>query len=709
MNLDEQTEFLRLFFDRFAGRLDTYAIRVEGKDRPMYLPSRYEGDSEWSDAKVKEIVGDIGTDEYTEEVIRAHLEGRYLIGVYPINSEGKCHFFALDFDGKNGDPYKEARAQASILLVEAGLPVRVERSQSGNGYHVWGFLDQPVEAFKIRHALKPFIEDTATFDRMFPNQDGISETRPLGNLIALPFAGSRVEKGNSTFVRKNEKGEVVPIDDPMQFLKEVPLVKADRIEELFKEAGDFKKEREVSKYEGTAEGLPEGWKVTHEKFGCDFMRWAVENPEQVNEPLWHAIACNLAQLADGRELFHQISSADIRRYDERATNKKYDQAVKQNKPHTCETIRSLGGPCDCDTRFPGKVTHPFDLAKLSFKVLVESVTSEEGDEGSVIGAAEGFAEAIAWMEAVERDPSMGSGYRYGIKGLDDATGLRNSDLVILGARPAMGKTAFMNTIADNTCMAGVPNYVFSAEMSRLQLFKRQMATRAGVSATRMTIGKLSKQDWQKIREAQKLVQNIENYPLYVDDMSRSVERIFEVAARLVHEHGKGIIWIDYLQLLQRQPKESMFDQVTRIVHALKLLAKALDCPVVALTQLNRTADDTTAESQTMDSHLRGSGDIEQAADVIIFLLGDKGPNIQARLAAIHKERHREGGIRVDMEFNQPLMRFADKGTWGTETPKPQIKKREDAPTVEPGTVAMTENLEAHLEAGLDTRALVEGL
>jgi hypothetical protein len=124
----------------------------------------------------------------------------------------------------------------------------------------------------------------------------------------------------------------------------------------------------------------------------------------------------------------------------------------------------------------------------------------------------------------------------------------------------------------------------------------------------------------------------------------------------------------------------MFDAVTRITHDLKLLAKALQCPVVALTQLNRTADDATSDSQTYDSWLRGSGDIEQAADVIMFLLGEKGPGIKERIAAIHKERHRESGLRIMLEFNQPIMRFAAAGTYGL-TPGTIERKQRDAPPV----------------------------
>ena len=681
---EEQDQFVDLVYDRFAGRLDTYAIRVEFPDKAVYFPSTYDGESEAAERAVRKIVKQIGTPEFTPEVVRQHLAGKHLIGLYPIQPDSTVRWFALDFDKKKDtdpDPFAAALKQAKVFWEEAGLPVYIERSQGGKGFHVWGFLDGSVNAGKLRHALAPYIENADTYDRMFPNQNGVSETRPLGNLIAMPFHGARMEHGNSAFVTRNGKGEPVAVEDQFAFLREVELIPVARIDELFDEAGEYQPEREHTIYEGEAEGLKKSWKMTHPVFGCEFVRWCWENPAEVNEPLWYALACNFAQLEDGRKLFHEWSKRDADRYNAHHTDKKYDQAVRANKPHSCEVIRGLGGNCECDHRFPGKVYHPFDMVKLSFKAIVESIGVEDGDD-IIWTAAEGFDAAIEWAEQVEKDPSMGQGNRYGIKSLDAATGLRPSDLVIAAARPGMGKTAFAGTVMNNLALAGVPTAIFSMEMSKLQFFKRGISTIAGVSQTRITTGQLTGEDWKKIRAAQKLVSDPTKYPLYVDDLSRSTDRIFEIAADLVYNKGVQVIFIDYLQLAQRLPRESIFDAVTRFTHDFKLMAKALNVCVVCLTQLNRTADDATSDSQTYDSWLRGSGDIEQAADVIIFLLGEKGPGVKERIAALHKERHREGGLRIDLEFNQPLMQFGEQGTWQITQPGPDIKRREDAPTVE---------------------------
>jgi hypothetical protein len=676
----EQKRIVGLFYDLFAGRLDTYAVRVEFPEATAYIPSTYAGSSQHTAERMEKITREIGSDEFGDEAVRAHLTGKYLIGAYPIQDDSKVRFFALDFDGGDGDPWEQALRQATILKKEAGLNVYIERSQGGNGFHIWGFLEEPIDAGRVRHALAPHIEKVETFDRMFPNQDGVSETRPLGNLIALPLHGERLTKGNSAFVRRGKDGKPVPVEDQWEFLDNIELNSTELFDELFEEAGEYVPEREHTKYEGEAEGLSDSFKMVHPVFGCEFVRQAMEDPESIAEPLWYALACNFAQLEDGRELFHEVSARDTLRYSARATDQKYDQALRANKPHSCEVIRGMGGNCECDRRFPGKVYHPFDLVKIPFKKLVESVGIEGDVSQHVISASEGFDLALERLAEIEKDPEGGQGRRYGIKTLDAATRMRDSDLIIIAARPGMGKSAMAGTVIDNTAIEKIPNYFFSAEMAKLQVFTRQAAIRSGVSLTRMATGQLTKSDWEKLRAAKEQVRDQDNYPLFVDDLSRSTDRIFEISARLVARHGKGIIWIDYLQLLQKEPRESMFDAVTRITHDLKLLAKALQCPVVALTQLNRTADDATSDSQTYDSWLRGSGDIEQSADVIIFLLGEKGPGIKERIAAIHKERHRESGLRVMLEFNQPIMRFAAAGTYGL-TPGTVERKQRDTPPV----------------------------
>lgn len=653
---EEQSELVSHFYDRFSGRLETYALRVEfGGDRgAAYLPSNHE--------KAQRQVQDIGTAEFTEAVVRAHLEGRYLIGAYPIQADNKVQWFALDFDGKNGDPYKEALEQATTFVLEAGLKVYVERSQSGNGYHVWGFLDQPVEAHKLRHAIKRFIENTDTYDRMFPNQDNISDTRPLGNLIALPFSGMRQPNGNSTFVVRQGGGDPKPVD-MLTFMREIKSIPAAKIEELFEQAGKYEPQREHTVFEGNAEGMPDGYKVNHPVFGCEFIRWCYDNPSEVTEPLWYAAACNLAQLEDGRRIFHEMSSQDASRYDYAATEKKYDQAVRQNKPHSCEVIRDLGGLCVCDQRFPGKVYHPFELAKLPLATLLDSVVLD--DEQTTESIAEGMDSVIDWLYQVQEDPTIGRGLPTGVRSLDRHFGYRMGEITVDAARNSIGKTAWDLQQALHLSMdQGIPTKFFSLEMTARQLWTRALSPITEVTQTRMATGQLTASDWAKIKQAK---EDVKGVPFFVDDTTAHLDSIIESAGRFVGKHakdGKAVIFVDYLQIIPRLPKENEQDQIARSIQALKRLAKILNIHVVVLCQLNRGAEDATNDSRTSDAWLRGSGVIEFVADNIRIILGEKGPGIVQRTMTIHKQRNGEAGIRIDLHFNQPLMLFGDEGAWG---------------------------------------------
>lgn len=159
--------------ERFAGRPDVFALWVP----PL----------EWLEDHVQETLHriDVPEGEFGLTAAQAHLLGEAFLGVYPIWSDSTVQFFALDFDKSPEEAWKEALHQQKMFENEAGIATYIERSRSGNGYHLWGFLEEPVNAGELRHALAQFIPAQSTFDRMFPNQDSVSETRPLGNLIAL--------------------------------------------------------------------------------------------------------------------------------------------------------------------------------------------------------------------------------------------------------------------------------------------------------------------------------------------------------------------------------------------------------------------------------------------------------------------------------------------------------------------------------------------
>jgi KaiC/GvpD/RAD55 family RecA-like ATPase len=657
-------KLLDLYLQLFAGRPDVYAIRSEwtdedGQQKSAYIPSVYTGNKESVQRKIAKVVEEVGSAEYTQQAVRAHIYGEQFLGVYPLHADSTVKFFALDFDGESPDEaWAEALRHYRQFTNEAHIPCYLEVSRSGNGFHLWAFLDQPLDAGVVRRAVKSFINKSEWFDRMFPNQNRITELRPLGNLIAMPLYGPRVKEGKSCFIDPETRE---PYPNQTDFLTTIERVSYKHIENLAALAPELPEDRDVRKREGAAGGdLPGINKVLDSRFGCEWIQWQIQNPEAVGEPEWYALACNLAQLKGGRDAFHEISRLSVR-YSPRATDAKFDQAIEKNAPHSCEYIRdNLNGTrCACDTRFPGRVYHPFDLGRISAYELIKTV---EGD-GSVTNAIQGLEEAFLWAEAVEKDPRIGQGIPYGFPSVDQFTGLRNSTVNILAARPSIGKTAFALDVAHRAADNDTPVYFFSLEMSRQQLWRRLLCRVAGVSATKMVKGLLTPAEWQKLVDTNKELRSRPRYPFFVDDSNRDIRKIMEVAYQLQEEHGKGIVMIDYLGLLDWYKGENEYAGNTRNSKETKLTAKALDCPVLLLHQFNRQGDDMGIGAECFDSWLRSTGQIEQDADVILYLLGERGHGVKERELVIQKERDREAGHRIMLEFNQSLMQFGPQGTW----------------------------------------------
>jgi replicative DNA helicase len=212
-----------------------------------------------------------------------------------------------------------------------------------------------------------------------------------------------------------------------------------------------------------------------------------------------------------------------------------------------------------------------------------------------------------------------TGVPTGFKQLDELTsGLQNSDLVILAARPSMGKTAFCLNIARNAAVLHkVPVGVFSLEMSNTQLAMRMLCSEAKVDAHKVRTGMLPSKDWQKLSRS---VGKLAEAPIYIDDSAAlSVLEIRAKARRLKAEKNIGLLIIDYLQLV-RGPKssESRQIEISMISQSLKALAKELEIPVLALSQLSRAVEART-DRRPILSDLRESGAIEQDADVVMFI------------------------------------------------------------------------------------------
>ena len=233
-----------------------------------------------------------------------------------------------------------------------------------------------------------------------------------------------------------------------------------------------------------------------------------------------------------------------------------------------------------------------------------------------------LGEAVDKIEEMFKTKQTVTGVPTGFIDLDKkTTGLQGGDLVIVAGRPSMGKTSFsMNLVEYAAINQNLPVAVFSMEMPGAQLATRMLASLSRVNSTKLRTGQLDNDDWPKLTSALGLLQD---KSIYIDDTpALSPLEVRTRARRLAaeHEHGLGMIMIDYLQLMRGGDKnsENRTLEISNITRSLKGLAKELDCPVVVLSQLNRSLEQRPNKRPVM-SDLRESGAIEQDADVIMFI------------------------------------------------------------------------------------------
>ena len=243
------------------------------------------------------------------------------------------------------------------------------------------------------------------------------------------------------------------------------------------------------------------------------------------------------------------------------------------------------------------------------------------------------------------------------------SGLQPSALVVMGARPAMGKTSFaLNAIAHAAMHANRPALLFSLEMSRLEISQRLLCSEARVDASRVRNGKLNEEDWSRISHG---VGRLAEAPIWIDDNPQTtVMEIRAKARRLKSRVGDlGMVVVDYLQLMTgRSGAESRQVEVSEISRGLKILARELECPVVALSQLSRGLE-SRQDKRPMLADLRESGSIEQDADVVMFLYRDEVYNADSAdigTAEILVSKHRSGPTgMVRLAFLPHFTRFAN--------------------------------------------------
>ncbi len=283
--------------------------------------------------------------------------------------------------------------------------------------------------------------------------------------------------------------------------------------------------------------------------------------------------------------------------------------------------------------------------------------------------------AIETMERIESMSKREGGIRgvpTGYPDLDNLlSGFHPSDLIILAARPSIGKTSFALDIARNAAVRhNVPVGIFSLEMSSEQIIDRMLSAESYVNSWKIRTGAVHEEsDFDKIRDA---LDNLSKAPIYIDDKpGNNILAMRAVARRLKRERGIGMIVVDYLQLMaptNTKNSDSMVQQVTEISRSLKGLARELEVPVLALSQLSRAVEQRGGKPRLSD--LRDSGSIEQDADVVMFIHRDDKRNPESdkpNVAEILVEKHRNGPTgSVELYFDEKRTSFMpmDKSGYG---------------------------------------------
>jgi replicative DNA helicase len=274
-----------------------------------------------------------------------------------------------------------------------------------------------------------------------------------------------------------------------------------------------------------------------------------------------------------------------------------------------------------------------------------------------------LTESFDRLEELHRNKGALRGVATGYRDLDNMTaGLQRSDLIILAARPAMGKTTLVTNLAYNVAtIAKQPVLFFSLEMSKEQLVDRMLSDASGVDSWNIRTGNLSDEDFSKISEA---MGEMAEAPIYIDDTPGvTTLEMRTKARRAAHEAPLGLIIVDYLQLMQSNSKRNdgnRVQEVSEISRGLKLIARELNVPVIALSQLSRSVESRSPQIPQL-ADLRESGSIEQDADIVMFIYREAYYNPDTdreNITDLIIAKHRNGPTgKVELYFHPERLRF----------------------------------------------------
>lgn len=286
--------------------------------------------------------------------------------------------------------------------------------------------------------------------------------------------------------------------------------------------------------------------------------------------------------------------------------------------------------------------------------------SQRRIRGGFIPIRDVLMQSYEQIEALHFNQGGLNGIPSGFVDLDRMTsGFKGSDLIIIAARPSMGKTAFALNVAQNVAVrSGKTVAIFNLEMSASQMVMRMLAAEGNIDAQAFRTGNLNEEDWEKLTMA---ISSLSESPIFIDDTPGVT--VYDIRAklrRLQAEHGLGLVVIDYLQLISGRGGESRQQEISEISRSLKLMAREFDVPVIALSQLSRAVEQRQ-DKRPMLSDLRESGSIEQDADVVAFLYRDDYYNEDSEkknIAEVIIGKQRNGPVgKVELLFLKNYNKF----------------------------------------------------
>jgi hypothetical protein len=593
------SKLAELLIKRHGGREDWYAIGSENGFEPVNNPIN------------------------TETIDSCHLGNDVCCGFYVLSKDSKVMCACVDFDDHphNPDPaWRDKAEQLYYYLQNSGLDPLLEISQSGTGAHVWLFMGEPVEAWVPRAFLSGLGNKLQNgYREVYPRQEQLSSPEKLGNLIRYPLWGA------SRYVDPDDSWKAI---DPEHALEGVQTIDCPRgsLMELAAELGLGLLQPQYAHEEFAVEGgntikLPRRvWTMLNNERTRLGRRWAGDTEgmtDPSNSALAMAIATELVQLY-------------------------LPTTVVEN------AIRVWG-----ESRIPEKVARRDWIegtVRRAYDMVGDRMHQASPDVVTLDAATD---EAIRIIE------SGGKTYhKFDVREVDDSIdGIASGELCIMAALPGNGKTALGLQWACHAAQHGTPTLIISEEMSAVELAKRKL----------MSIEPEPPHGWTA-EDAERLrgiahAAFADWAPVYITQ-SRTIERVMEDVRRHATLYNVGAVMVDYMQLLNGTGGDGEYAGVTSISKGLKQVVRDTSVAMLALAQLNRgyvqRGGLTTFDPQPSD--LRGSGQIEQDADLILFgdHLWKRLTDVDPRTYRIKCEKRRNGPIReryVETEFNMSTQTF----------------------------------------------------